>query len=195
MALRRGDRVFLHSLRGRIDLNGATGTLLSYNEKRGRWAVQVDPAWVIIEADAKGIMLKGANLAMLGAEATPAAGKVASPSDGALTPAEAIGKTAGNAAATMDQTMKAIARASDTTPSKLVCATEQCATTPVKLTTDGCETTSPASISVLQLSDPLSSSPMPAEEMPLVAGFLNAFCVGGCFGLAPAKPTLAPAAV
>ncbi len=44
-----GDVVTLHGLQGRAELNGQTGTLLSFDVGKGRWAIQLAAETVLIK--------------------------------------------------------------------------------------------------------------------------------------------------
>lgn len=46
---KRGDRVLIHSLKGRADLNGNTGSVLSFEEGKGRYAVRVGRESVLLK--------------------------------------------------------------------------------------------------------------------------------------------------
>ena len=44
-----GDVVLVHGLQGRAELNGQTGTLLSFDAGQGRWAIQLAAETVSIK--------------------------------------------------------------------------------------------------------------------------------------------------
>jgi hypothetical protein len=44
-----GDVVAVHGLQGRAELNGQTGTLLSFDAGKGRWAIQLAAETVLIK--------------------------------------------------------------------------------------------------------------------------------------------------
>ena len=51
-----GDVVVVHGLQGRAELNGQTGTLLSFDAGKGRWAIQLAAQTVSIKPGTIGIL-------------------------------------------------------------------------------------------------------------------------------------------
>ncbi len=51
-----GDVVVVHGLQGRAELNGQTGTLLSFDAGKGRWAIQLAAETVSIKPGTSGML-------------------------------------------------------------------------------------------------------------------------------------------
>ena len=49
-SLKRGDRVLIHSLKGRAELNGKSGSVMSFDEPKGRYAVRVGKESILLKS-------------------------------------------------------------------------------------------------------------------------------------------------